>query len=125
MGGSVIFAWKEDCAKNCKIQQHNAIRQIKKDLLKYASHCHKKQSQKLLSSKMHDKISPGQFRTIYKELTGDYSVSDNRISKAMDERMHLILSVSDDNILRELCITNHRNLHFDDFWAVTKNAGCQ
>ena len=74
---------------------------------------------------MHDKISPGQFRTIYKELTGDCSVSDNKISKAMDERMHLILSVSDDNILRELCINNHRNLYFDEFWAVTKNAGCQ
>ena len=38
----------------------------------------------------------------------------------MDERMQLILSVSDDNILRDLCINNHRNSSFDDFWAVAE-----
>ena len=103
-------------------QRHNVIEQIKKDLPKYASCCHKKQSQKLLSLIMHDKISPGQFRTIhiYKELTGDCSVSDNKVSKDLGETIQLILSVSDDSILRDLCVNNHRNLSFNDFWAVTE-----
>ena len=69
---------------------------------------------------MHDQISPGQFRTIYKELTRDCSVSDNKVSKEMDERMQLILSVSDDSILRDLCVNNHRNSYFNDFWAVVE-----
>ena len=64
---------------------------------------------------MHDKISPGQFRTIFKELTGDCSVSDNKVSKDMDERMQLILSVSDNSVLRDLRVKNHRNPSFDDF----------
>ena len=38
----------------------------------------------------------------------------------MDERMQLILSVSDDNILRDLCVNNHRNSSFDDFSAVAE-----
>ena len=67
---------------------------------------------------MHDKISPGQFRTIYKELTGDCSVSDNKVSEDTDERMQLILSVSDNVTLRDVYINNHRNSSFDDFWDV-------
>ena len=49
---------------------------------------------------MQDKISPGHFRTIYKELTGDCSASDNKIPKDMEEKMQLILSISDDIILK-------------------------
>ena len=69
---------------------------------------------------MHDQISPGQFRTVYKELIRDCSVSDNKVSKEMDERMQLILSVSDDSILRDLRVNNHRNSYFNDFWAVVE-----
>ena len=65
MEGIVTFA-KKDCAKNCKTQRHYTIEQIKKSLPKYASGCHQKQSQKLLSLILHDKISRGQFRTICK-----------------------------------------------------------
>ena len=38
----------------------------------------------------------------------------------MDKRKQLILSVSDDSILRGICVNNHRNLSFDDFWAVAE-----
>ena len=38
----------------------------------------------------------------------------------MDERMQLILSVSDDSILRDLRVNNHRNSYFNDFWAVVE-----
>ena len=69
---------------------------------------------------MQDKISPGHFRTIYKELTGDCSASDNKISKDMEEKMQLILSVSDDSILRDLHVNNHRNSSFDGFSAIAE-----
>ena len=115
MGGRVIFALKKDCAKNCEIQRHKAIEQIIKGLPKYASRCHKKQSQKLLSLTMHEKVSPEQFRTIYKEFTGDCSVSNNKISKNMDKRIQLIFSISDNSVLRDLRVNNHRNSFFDDF----------
>ena len=35
---------------------------------------------------MEDKISPVQYRPIYRKLIGDESVSDNQISKEIDER---------------------------------------
>ena len=69
---------------------------------------------------MHNKISPRQFRTIYKEVTGDCSVSDNKVSKDMDKRMQLILYISDASILRDLRVNNHKNSSFDDFWTVAE-----
>ena len=55
---------------------------------------------------MHDKISPAEFRTIYSELTSDVSIADNSNSKAVDERMTLIMSTADESILRDLQVNN-------------------
>ena len=67
---------------------------------------------------MEDKISPAQYRAIYCELTGDESVSDNQISKEIDERYKLILEVANSNVIRNLCVYNHRKSSFDMFWKL-------
>ena len=63
---------------------------------------------------MLDTISPGQFRAIYQELTGD-NTSDNKISKQYHDRMRLILKVGDDNIFRDLRVHDTNKSSFDDF----------
>ena len=68
---------------------------------------------------MLDKISPGQFRAIYQELTGDMSASDNKISKQHDYRMCLILKV-EDNTFRHLRVHNTNKSSFDDFWSAAE-----
>ena len=44
---------------------------------------------------MEDKLSPAQFCSIYNELTGDNSVTDNIKSKEVDERIHTIIKTVD------------------------------
>ena len=69
---------------------------------------------------MHDKISPAEFRAIYSELTGDISVADNSNSKAVDERMKLIMPTADESILKDLRVNNGRVGSFDAFWDITE-----
>ena len=73
-----------------------------------------KQSKRSLNLIMLDTISPGQFRAIYQELTGD-NTSDNKISKQYHDRMRLILKVGDDNIFRDLRVHETNKSSFDDF----------
>ena len=73
-----------------------------------------KQSKRSLNLIMLDTISPGQFRAIYQELTGD-NTSDNKISKQYHDRMCLILKVGDDNIFRDLRVHETNKSSFDDF----------
>ena len=73
-----------------------------------------KQSKRSLNLIMLDTVSPGQFRAIYQELTGD-NTSDNKISKQYHDRMRLILKVGDDNIFRDLRVHETNKSSFDDF----------
>ena len=73
-----------------------------------------KQSKRSLNLIMLDTISPGQFRAIYQELTGN-NTSDNKISKQYHDRMRLILKVGDDNIFRDLRVHDTNKSSFDDF----------
>ena len=73
-----------------------------------------KQSKRSLNLIMLDTVSPGQFRAIYQELTGD-NTSDNKISKQYHDRMRLILKVGDDNIFRDLRVHDTNKSSFDDF----------
>ena len=59
-----------------------------------------------MSLLMHDQVSPAQFCSLYTELTGDFSIADNRNSKAVDERMQLILKTADESIPRDLRVNN-------------------
>ena len=47
------------------------------------------------------KIFPARYRTLYSDLTGDCSVTDNSNSKAVDERIELILKTADESILQD------------------------
>ena len=55
---------------------------------------------------MHDKISPAQYCTLYSELIGDCSVTDNANSKAVDKRIELELKTADKSILQDLRVNN-------------------
>ena len=68
---------------------------------------------------MEDKLSPAQFWSIYSELTGDCSVTDNIKCKEMDEHMHTIIKTVDPDVLRDLRINNSRKVKFDNFWDIT------
>ena len=78
-----------------------------------------KQSKRSLNLIMLDTVSPGQFRAIYQELTGD-NTSDNKISKQYHDRMRLILKVGDDNIFRDLRVHNTNKSSFDDFLSAAE-----
>ena len=75
-------------------------------------------TQNLVSLVMIDKISPSQFRSIISELTGDYSVSDNKISKETDDRLRAIVNNADDSVLRDSRKNNGQKLKFDKFWEI-------
>lgn len=45
------------------------------------------------------KISSSQFRSIYRRLTGDDSVTDTQLSKEIDEHMKVILKECDPAVL--------------------------
>ena len=63
-----------------------------------------------------DKISPAQFRMLYRELTGDCSVSDNSQSKQCDERWQTIIKHAETGMLRDLQVNNGRTPKYDKFW---------
>ena len=65
---------------------------------------------------MMDKITPAQFRSIYHELTGDTSVSDNTNSKEVDNRLKMILKTCDPSIVHDLRVHNGRKSSFDNYW---------
>ena len=62
-----------------------------------------------------DKLSPAQLRSIYSELTGDWSVNDNIKCQEIDEHMHTTIKTVDLGILRDLRINNSRKAKFDNF----------
>ena len=62
-----------------------------------------------------DKLSPAQLRSIYSELTGDWSVNDNIKCQEIDEHMHTTIKTVDLGILRDLQINNSRKAKFDNF----------
>ena len=64
---------------------------------------------------MHDKIYPAQYRTLYSDLTGNYSVTDNANSKAVDKRINLILKTADKTILRNIRVNSSQTKSFNNF----------
>ena len=75
-------------------------------------------TQNLVSLVMMEKISPSQFLTIFSELTSDYSVSDNKISKETDDRLRAIVKNADDSVLRDLRKNNGQKPKFYKFWEI-------
>ena len=63
------------------------------------------------------KVSPAILRILYFDLTGDASVTSNAISRDVEERLRLMLTLEDPNIIFDLRINNEFNgTKFDTFW---------
>ena len=77
--GNSHFLWKEDPTDISRLTQRNkVINDVTKSLPKYFSRTHKKIMRSLTENVMFDRISPAQFRQIYKEITGDDHYSGNK-----------------------------------------------
>ena len=96
-------------------KRQETINPISKSLPKYFSRVRKSKCKPLVSLLMLDKISPAQYRTLYSELTGDWSVTDNANSKAVDERIAFLLKTADESILQDLRVHNSQKKSFNDF----------
>ena len=101
--GNIYYVWKEHHTERLK-----TINSIVECLPKYFSRSHKRRARETMELIMEDKISPAQYCAIYCELTGNESVSDNQISKEIDERYKLILKVTNSNVICDLHVHNHR-----------------
>ena len=117
--GFIHFLWKEEADVDLTARQ-NTIERITQQLPKYSSRAYKKRVQTITSLIMEDKITSSQFRVIFQELIGDQSSADNRVCKAADERIKLILKTADESIIRDLRKNNGAKNHFDAFWTITE-----
>ena len=113
--GYTYFVWKEDLHSDTLTNRQETINPISKSLTKYFSRVHKSKCKPLVSLLMLDKISPVQYRSLYSELTGDWSVTDNANSKAVDERIAFILKTADESILQDLRVNNSQKKIFRRF----------
>ena len=104
--GYTYFIWNGLEGESRETERCSVIESIKAKLPKYFSCAHKQKAKKTLSLLMMDKISPAQFRSIYHELTGDASVSDNTNSKEVDNRLKMILKTYDLSIVRDWRVQN-------------------
>ena len=70
---------------------------------------------------MLDKISPAQFRFIYREITGDQSKAPTSEQEKYDERIQCIIKNADKTLARDLQISNGKKTKFDKFWDIAKD----
>ena len=75
--GYTYFICKESVAEWKETERCFLIQSIKSILSKYFSLAHKRKAKEKMHLLMMEKITRAQFRSIYGELTGDNSVSDN------------------------------------------------
>ncbi|CAB4381993.1 unnamed protein product [Rhizophagus irregularis] len=63
------------------------------------------------------KISPAILRMLYFDLTGDASVTSNAISREVEERLRLMLTLADPDIIFDLRTNNgFKGTKFNEFW---------
>ena len=118
--GYTYFIWKEVEGESRETERCSVIESIKAKLPKYFSRAHKQKAKKTLSLLMMDKITSAQICSIYHELTGDASVSDNTNSKEVDIRLKMILKTCDPSIVRDLRVHNGHKSSFDNYWRIVK-----
>ena len=85
---------------------------------KYHSRGCKARFRNLTENLLFDRISPAEFRALYRELTGDESVSKDSVSKEVDNRIQCIMHNLDPTLARDLRINNCRKAMFDKFWDI-------
>ena len=98
--------WKEDLHSDTLTNRQETINTISKSLPKFFSRAHESNCKSLVTLLMHNKISPAQYCTLYSELIGDCSVTDNANSKAVDKRIELELKTADKSILQDLRVNS-------------------
>ena len=86
VSGNIYYVWKEDLSNERHTEPLKTINSTVERLPKYFSRSHKRRAREAMKLIMEDKISPVQYRPIYRKLIGDESVSDKQISKEIDER---------------------------------------
>lgn len=69
---------------------------------------------------MMEKISPAQFRSIYRELTSDNRVSDNKNSKEVDDLMKIILKTCNLSVIHNLRIHKGCKSLFENYWKIVE-----
>ena len=120
VSGNIYYVWKEDLSDERHTERLKTINSTVECLPKYFSRSHKRRAREAMELIMEDKISPAQYHAIYRELIGDESVSDNQISKKINERYKLVLKVANSNVICDLRVHNHRKSSFDMFWKFTE-----
>ena len=70
---------------------------------------------------MLDKMSLAQFRSIYREITGDQSKAPTSEQEKYDERIQCIIKNADKTLARDLQISNGKKTKFDQFWDIAKD----
>ena len=117
--GNIYFVWKEDTnTPDLLSKQLNAASSICIQLPRYHSRGCKARFRKLTENLLFDRISPAEFRALYRELTGDESVSEDSVSKEVDNRIQCIMHNLDPTLARDLRINNCRKATFDKFWDI-------
>ena len=69
---------------------------------------------------MLDKISPAQFRFIYREITGDQSKAPTSEQEKYDERIRCIIKNADETLARDLRINNGKKVNLINFGILQK-----
>ena len=110
--------WKDTNTPDLLSKQLNVISSICIQLPKYHSRGCKARFRKLTENLLFDRISPAEFRAHYRELTGDESVSEDSVSKEVDNRIQCIMHNLDPTLARDLRINNCRKAMFDKFWDI-------
>ena len=69
---------------------------------------------------MLDKISPAQFRFIYRKITVDQSQAPTSEQEKYDERIRCIIKNADETLARDLQINNGKKLNLRNFGILQK-----
>ena len=113
--GYIQFVRRKNLHSDILTNGQETIKTISKSLPNFFSKAHKSKCKPLVTLLMLDKISPAQYHTLYSELTVDCSVTDNRNSKVVDERIELILKTAGETIFRDLRVNNGQKKSFNNF----------
>ena len=96
----------------------NMVARVCAKLPKYFSRGHKAKVRKLTENLLFDRVSPAEFRALYKELPGYERVSNDSNAKDVDERVHCIMHNIDPTLARDLQVNSSCKGKFDKFWDV-------
>ncbi|POG72960.1 hypothetical protein GLOIN_2v1773072 [Rhizophagus irregularis DAOM 181602=DAOM 197198] len=104
--GTVNYIWKVPVRSDHRSETENAriIAAINENLPKYYTRQMRKNALKEYS--LFKKVTPVVLRTLYFDLTGDASTTNNVISKEIEERLRIMMQLEDPSIIVDLRTNN-------------------